>query len=92
MIQPAALTKARALDRHLYGANRALVSVCLCDREAWELLAWYQATEIDPAPADQQQPFLSDLARARALNDPWLMLRDFQIAGYMIERLPDEVH
>ena len=92
MIQPAALNKARALDRHLYGACRTFVSVCLSDREAWELLAWYQATEIDPAPAAEQEPFLADLARARALNNPWLMLNDFQIAGYSVSRLADEVH
>jgi len=92
MIQPAALNKARALDRHLYGATRAFACVCLSDREAWELLAWYQASTIDAAPLAEQLPFLEDLARARAFNNPWLMLSDFQIAGYAVTRLADEVH
>lgn len=92
MSQPAALTKADALDRHLYGCSKVMASVSLCDREAWELLAWYQQSSIDYAPQAYQADFASELARARLFNNPWMMLEGFQIKGYPIARLPVEVH
>lgn len=89
----AALAKADSLDRHLFGVGaKHLVSVTLSDREAWELLAWYQSNSIDYAPPEDREAFAHDLAEARSLNNPWGMLHGFEIRGFSIARLADEVH
>lgn len=89
----AALAKADSLDRHLFGVGaKHLTSVTLSDREAWELLAWYQSSCIDYAPPEDREAFAQDLAHARSLNNPWGMLHGFEIRGFSIARLADEVH
>ena len=90
---PTALHKARALQRHLYGAaHRTLSEVCLSDREAWELIDWYKATNMNYAPPEDQAMFDADVAQARATRDPWLVLSGFQLLGFTVVPLNTEVH
>lgn len=90
--QPAALSKAQSLARHLLGATRILTAITLSDREAWELLAWYEATTVRYAPPEFRQMFALDLAEAQVFNDPWPMLVDMEVEGFLLTRLPVEVH
>jgi hypothetical protein len=89
-MEPVAIVKARSLDAHLHSVpgRHLTCAVTLTDREAWELLSWFNLVQgygTDPS-------FTADYNRALALNDPWPVLSEFTLMDYPFERLPGESH
>lgn len=83
--EPAALRKAKALERHLVG-NTLGASVSLTDEEAWEFLE-YLPSLLHP---DAQDEYEFDLSMAKLAGNPWQMLDPtFTVLGFAITRVAD---
>lgn len=88
MDEPAAMHKARALERFTRGCPKHQTRVTISDREAWELLAWSgESLGYNGSP-----DFLREMARAKATGDPWPVLEGFELRGFLLQRLPEEVN
>jgi|HubBroStandDraft_1064217.scaffolds.fasta_scaffold1420941_1 hypothetical protein len=88
-MQPAAIQKADHLAQHLRGSqDLGHAEVLVSEREAWELLNWYERE----SEIGRNECFQADLKQARAFKTPWELLANFTIHGFPITRIDEETH